>query len=261
MTESLIERLQRLRGHILSLDSGSGDAKLLHEAIIALNQHNDAFATSGKLIQAPEKLNQEAERLLDLEPSSLMRYAEAFGDAKKLIKQFMEVGVGERLDLAQLTNAEETSAPASTNHTLIAVIEKALREGSKLYSGRDGSWEGCARHIYEAIQQHAPSEIPVVDEDAEAVTVNELIGILKKFPGKYQVYINTGRGIFGILGAEDIGGDYFSQVFLKSYNCEPDKTPHVREIVSVKPVPFHVDQDGEIQEGPTPTEIEDGETP
>lgn len=77
MTDTLIERLQRLRGHLLSLDSGSGDAKLLHEAIIALNRQqintsvNDGMLmeiimnaqakTSGKVIYAHE----EAKNILD----------------------------------------------------------------------------------------------------------------------------------------------------------------------------------------------------
>lgn len=41
----------------------------------------------------------------------------------------------------------------TTSDSLIPIIEAALREGSKLYSAQDNSWENCAKHIYEAIQQ------------------------------------------------------------------------------------------------------------
>lgn len=61
------------------------------------------------------------------------------------------------------------------------------------------------------------------EAELEAITVGSLIEQLQKIPLDYSVHINVlGKVVCGITGAEDIGGDYFSQVFLTNFDHDPD---------------------------------------
>ena len=42
--------------------------------------------------------------------------------------------------------------------TEIEIIEKALRESSKLYAAQEGSWRKCAEYIYKALNEHNNSD-------------------------------------------------------------------------------------------------------
>lgn len=63
----------------------------------------------------------------------------------------------------------------------------------------------------------------LIENEPEAMTVIELINRLEELPSDYTVHINVlGKVVCGITGAEDIGGDYFSQVFLANFDHDPD---------------------------------------
>lgn len=74
--------------------------------------------------------------------------------------------------------------------------------------------------------EEARNDQPVhISSDAkqEAITVIELVNILEQLPNDYTMHINVlGKVVCGITGAEDIGGDYFGQVFLTNFDHDSD---------------------------------------